>query len=247
MNLQSIGLKPWHIGFFIAALLACSVALAPATLLLPSRASGFSYVAGSGSIWNAKFDGAKVNGLDAGTLHWRIDPGSLLEGGVGVRTSFDGDDLDGDLAVTVAAGGVRRVQSRRLTLRGAPVVWSGLEGTTSIEGLDLRFNGKTCASAAGALSSDILERNGRLLGGAGPFLNGTAVCSQEEAWLPIEGNAGAERFRAVIVLRPEGALRWQADIIPASLARSTAYAAIGFQPVPDEPYLRQTKEIKWLP
>jgi len=246
MSLRSFGLKPWHAVFFIVALTVCAIALAPISLLLPQRPGVLTYERAEGAIWSAKLHGVRIGDLDAGIVDWRFDPSPILSGALGGRLTFNGQQLRGDLAITYGADGVRRIRSDRLTVRDASVFKTPVKGETTAPGLDIAFAKDACATAAGALKSDLADRPAGLQIPA-LSLSGTALCGDAEAWLPLEGDAGGERVRIVIALRANGEAKWQADIVPASVESAAALTLAGFAAAPGEPYLRQTRTFRWLP
>lgn len=246
MNPRSFGLKPWHAIFFLVALVVCAIALAPISLLLRQRPGQLTYERAEGAVWRAKLHGVRIGDLDAGVVDWRFDPSPILNGALGGRMTFSGKQLRGDIAITYGPDGLRRIYSDRLTVRDARVFDMTVKGETTASGLDIAFAKGACATATGALKSDLADRPAGLQIPA-MSLAGTALCGGAEAWLPLDGGAGGDRVRIVIALRANGEAKWQADVVPASVESTAALTLAGFTAAPGEPYLRQTRTFRWLP
>ncbi|MDX2235193.1 MAG: type II secretion system protein N [Hyphomonadaceae bacterium] len=239
----------WHAVFFIVALLVFGLALAPASIFVPSRPGVFTYERLVGPIWNARAEKAKVGVYEAGVLEWTVSPLSILSGGLKADVTSFGGALMGDIAVTVGLGGVQRLQSEEFAVQGLPLPQGGLvlPGITSAKGLDIVFKDGKCVSAAGSMHSEVLEVGESDLGFRGPALRGTALCGGEDAWLIFEGAQEGERYRAVLSLRANGEAQWQASVIPGTVQASTVLAAAGFQAVEGEPFMELTRSFQWFP
>ncbi len=241
-------LRLWHIAFFGIALAVFGLALAPATIFAPQRPGVFTYARLSGPIWSARAEEARLGAYDVGTLEWRLSPRMLLGGALVSDVTLRDGEIVGDVSITFGWRAVKRIQSSELVVRGVPLAQGAvIAGATTIRSLDIVFDKDRCHSATGELKSEVLEVSSAALGFRGPSLSGAALCGTEEAWLPLEGGSGAERFRSVISLRPNGDGRWQADVFTATMDANATLLAAGFKPVEGEPYLQLTRTFQWFP
>lgn len=241
-------IRLWHIGFFVVALIAFAVAWAPPWLFVPKREGGFTYERATGTIWSARFEGARLGALDAGDVGWKLSLFGLFQGKIDADLVFAGGAVRGDVNVLANWGGDRRVIAPSLRIEGAALgEGAPLSGVTTIEDLDLYFSEGRCVTAAGRLTSDVLTRNSERLRWRGPALGGEASCAEEAAQLALFGGADGDNVQSMLNLGATGSGEWRTYVSTAKPPLRAALEARGFTPAPGGQNMVHVEEFRWLP
>lgn len=236
----------WHIALFVLAFIGFAIARAPASFFAPSQAGGFSYEQSSGTIWNARFEHARLGPFAASLVTWRLSFNDLIQSRLVADLGFSGA-VDGDARLLGNWRGDRRIVVNTMAIDGAPLGdRMMLAGTTRITGLDIHFEEGQCRSAEGAVETDVLARNAAALHWSGPNLTGHAVCAGEVARIDLNGEDGGGSATLSLELRPNGAARWRGALLTSTPEVQAALAAAGFQAAADG-RLEATGDLRWLP
>lgn len=250
MTIGGFKIRLWHIAFFVVALVVFAVARAPASLVVPSREGGLAYSRAEGTIWSGRFVEARLNGVDAGTISYKVSLFNLVRGLLDVDFDMEGGALSGEgLTLKADWRGDRRLIAPDVTLQGAQVTEGlALVGATRIEGLDLYFSGGRCVTAAGRLSSDVLARSGAQLGWQGPRLSGEASCRDAAAQLTLIGaSSDGDTVQSLIELAPTGEGLWRAFVGTQKPALRAMLEQQGFRQFEGGPNVLLSKDFRWLP
>jgi Type II secretion system (T2SS), protein N len=241
-----MSVRAWQLVFFVLALAGFGVAFAPASLVAPSREAGFAYTRAQGTIWNARFEGARLGPFNIGALTWEVSFADLIKGDFKAKLAASGGALTGDATLLADWRGDRRIIAESVALEGAPLSRTQtLAGLTTIQGLDLYFVRGACRSAKGAAKSDVLERNPDVLRWSGPQLAGEAACEGPAARIALEGANGPETVRASVLVHADGAGAWRAEVHSANTDAQIALTAAGFAQSPQASAGVMVKEAAW--
>jgi Type II secretion system (T2SS), protein N len=241
-----MSIRHWQFLFFLVAVIGFGVAFAPASLIAPKRENGFTYAHADGTIWDARFDHARLGPLDVGALSWRVELGALLQGKFVADLDASGGALVGKATLLANWRGDRRVMAQSVKLQGAPLSPTvTLAGETTITGLDLYFEKGACKNAQGAVQSDVLARNPDVLRWNGPPLGGQARCDGEDALVALTGATAADSVQTSLKLHANGAGAWRAEVRSANTTAQAALAAAGFALSGPPGGAVMVKEITW--
>lgn len=243
-----MSVKLWHVLVFVVALVAFSIARAPASLLAPQRENEFTYERALGTIWNGRLEGVRLGALDGGAVTWRLPLGDMLQGKLAAPISIADGDVVGEGQYLVTIFGDRRLVVANLRVTGLPLGDIVLSGETTITGFDVFFDGGVCMRAAGQVSSDVLVRAGQTLGFEGPPLSGVVNCEGEDAVVALTGeNGGGDAVLAVVRLKGDGQGVWRLSVRSDKPEAQIALAAAGFTVAPGEGEANFSEDITWLP
>jgi len=250
MSIGGFKIRIWHIAFFVIALIGFAIARAPASLIVPSREDGLAYSRAEGTIWDGRFVDARLNGVDAGTISYKVSFIKLVRGMVYVDFDMAGGALTGEgLNFRADWRGDRRLIAPNLTLEGAQLGEGlTLAGATQIRGLDLYFSDGACVTASGTLRSDVLSRSAAALNWRGPQLNGEASCRDSAAQLTLLGATGeGDTIQSFIELTPTGEGLWRAFVSTQQPVLRTVLTQRGFAPLGEGPNISLSRNFRWLP
>lgn len=236
----------WHIAVFLIALVVFAGASAPASFFAPRPSETFAYERAGGTVWRARFENVRLGPYDARAMSWRLSPLDLVQGKARLPLTFEDGAIEGEAMLLANWHGDRRIVASSLRLEGAALGSLHLPGETTIEGLDIFFDGGRCAQAAGSVQSDVLTRAGAALGWPGPPLAGAAVCEGEDGRILLSGvNGLGDQVTVSVDLRGDGAVLWRARVQTTTPEAAAALAAAGF--APDGDGLVKNGEGRWLP
>jgi hypothetical protein len=237
----------FRILFVIAVLAAIGIAFAPASLLIPERHGVFTYGRAEGTIWNARFEEARIAELDAGKVNWRLSAPDMLQGRVNAQVTFGGGDVAGDATLIAGLGGDRRLVARRVRIEGAPLGGMNLEGVTTIDNLDISYAKGRCTAAQGAIVSEIPTKNVARLRWLGPRLSGQAHCAGNAALLTLNGAGEGSTLHSVLELKANGKAVWRAEVSSDRVGGVQALGAAGFRLGRDAKSADARREFRWFP
>jgi hypothetical protein len=210
-----VRVRLWHGLAFLLLLAVFAVATAPAALLAPARADGFSYARASGSIWEARFEEARFGGASLGTAAWRAAPEALLSGQARGHVRLTGGAISGDGVVSLGLDGGLRLEAPTLAWRPMGLVPGAAEsGAATAQGVDIVFQGGACQRAAGEVQADIAAGAPAAIGLAAPQLFGRFVCDGPAAQLRLTGEQDGMQVEAIVRLLADGVGDWTLSIAP---------------------------------
>ncbi|MGE3248969.1 MAG: type II secretion system protein N [Hyphomonadaceae bacterium] len=239
-------IRVWHVVFFLAALMVFAALRTPISFLAPSREGGFSYSRAAGTVWAARFEGARIGGLDAGEVDWRLSLRQIFTGRLDARARLSGGAVTGEVTLLANFENDRRIVAPSLEIAGAAFDRLALAGETRIEGLDLYFEDGRCMTAAGRLTSDVLTRNGETLFWRGPPLQGRARCDGADALLPLDGADETGVLNAAIRLSANGAGLWRVEARTAREEVAAMLTGAGFSPLAGGQGATRQGRFRWL-
>lgn len=243
-----MNVKLWHALVFVVALVAFSIARAPASLLAPQRENEFTYERALGTIWSGRLEGVRFGALNGGALTWRLPLGGLFQGKIDAPVSLADGDVVGEGRYLVNMSGDRRLIVTNLRVAGLPLGDVVLPGETTVTGFDVFFDAGACARAEGQVNSDVLVRAGQTLGFEGPPLSGPVSCEGEDAVVALTGeNASGDAVLAVVRLKGDGQGVWRLSVRSDKPEAQIALAAAGFTVEPEAGEANFSEEITWLP
>lgn len=243
-----MNVKLWHILVFVVALVAFSIARAPASLLAPQREDEFTYQRALGTIWSGRLEGVRFGALNGGNLTWRLPFGGLLQGKIEAPVSLADGDVVGEGRYLANVFGDRRLVVSNLRVSGLPLGDVVLPGETTITGFDVFFDGGACVRAEGQVNSDVLVRAGETLGFEGPPLAGVASCEGEDAVVALTGeNGSGDAVLAVVRLKGDGQGLWRLSVRSDKPEAQIALAAAGFVVEPGAGEANFSEDMTWLP
>ncbi|MBB5518751.1 type II secretion system protein N [Amphiplicatus metriothermophilus] len=223
--------------FLAAAAFAISVLANLPASLVPVLA-GFdrydvAWRKAEGSLWRGRIEGVVYRGAPLGAVSFRVRPLSLLSGGLAAELDFRGGALEGATRASVGLGGRIAFEgadlvfdlgaARRYLFLGAP-----LEGSARIALDKLVLTRRGCLAARGDLSTDVLARRARRMGGEGFVLAGTAVCENHELVLDLSGRGAEGAASLVMRVRPDYTYALEAAVEPARADLGLALETFGF-------------------
>lgn len=238
-------MRLWHILLFVLVLGVTAVAFAPMRVFLPQKPDGLSYGSVDGTIWQAKFDDARLGNLALGAADWRMSLRELLQNRLVADVSLSGGSLQGDLRVLANRRGDRRLGAAVLEMKGAPIgpLAALPGGKTVLRDVDVMFIDGRCQGATGTAVSDVLAVNRTLLAGFGPALSGVLRCDGDAAELKLEGQDSGARLSVRLLFRPDGAGEWRAVVEGARPEVAAALGAMGFNMTGE---VSAGGELRWL-
>jgi hypothetical protein len=242
-----MGARLFRIFFVIIVLLGLAIAFAPASLFIPQRHGVFTYDRANGTIWQARFEGAKLASLDAGAVDWKLSVPDLFQGRMNARVVMQGADVIGHANLLAGLGGDRRLMAR-MRINRASVGRMDLEGATTIDNLDISFADGRCTAAGGRIATEIPSSNAKLLRWRGPNLTGAAACSGDAALLTLQGEGEGSALRSVVELHANGEAVWRADVRADNAPRLLLpLRAAGFQLGPEGKTGSARRAFRWFP
>lgn len=223
-------------GVALLALLVTLIAAWPLRAALSGAPlAGLSAERVEGTVWNGRLIGARLRGLDLGDVEARVSAIGLLSGRLDARLAASQRGLNG----RVSRSGE---QTRIDALTGAvslSQLGTGLPGSLQFDGLSVTFEGPTCRTASGRVSSDGATQLLARYGLEAPVLTGEARCRQGDLLLPLAGAGSGLTVRADLAIQGDGRFSLDmvvrvddpalAEVVAVEIARSGA-AAGGFRP-----------------
>lgn len=207
-------------------LLALSVAIgvlvfAPLSVVLDVsgiRRSGLDWSSASGTVFDGRLEGIKANGSTYGNASARLLPAHLLTGAMKFAVDWSGPAGRGTGQMTFQSHKNIALYDYDLDLDLMEIEqaakWiqqSG--GRIAMQGDIIRFKDNACHEASGKAHSDVLERNGAILGDGWSDMQGDLRCEAGDLVIPLEStNATGTRFGAFLRLRPGLPGRFEARV-----------------------------------
>ena len=239
-------IKLWQVAVFAMALVGFLVVRAPASLIVRPSPS-FTYAEAEGTIWQARFSGARIAGLNAGVMSADVSAMGLVQGKLDMPFSVSGADLEGRGRILANLEGDRRIVIAHAVLNSAPMGTIVLSGKTEFRDLDIFFRNGRCSMAQGAASSDVLQRNAAVFGGAAPILTGQAACVGDHAEITMSGSEAGRSYLVTLVLRGDGAGEARAVVGPTPAEVLATLGSMGFSPDPATGGALLRRDFRWLP
>jgi len=107
--------------------------------------------------------------------------------------------------------------------------FAGLTGNFQMKLKDMVFE-KTCTSALGTVSTDVLTRNGKNMGWSGPNLSGPLSCEDGAFKMELSGKDNRQSIKAVVRIIPDGTFRADVDVLTNDMRAGAVLPIYGFQP-----------------
>lgn len=241
-------IRLWHIGLFVAALVACAIAMAPAQLFFRGSEGVLTFQRAEGTIWRSTLRHVDLGGLDGGDATVSVSFLGLLQGQLVSEIDFAGADISGQAVLHAGLNGDRRIEAPALTISGMRVQGFGrVSGKTTLAGVDIRFAGRDCASARGQIESDVLVRLTEQSGGQAPLLAGTATCAGQLGRLTLQGDAAGDSATALLDLGSDGTGNWSVTYRTAKPELAATLVAAGFAPDEQGGAFGSKGVMTWLP
>jgi len=192
----------------------------------------------SGTIWNGN-----INGLDIiGNAQFQLTPKSLLSSGLPLsyQTSSPVMQLSGQASR-------HHIKNFNFSgqIAGLPTSdgrLKDLAGNVNIEVAELKFN-KTCFSAAGQASTDILSLNQSRWQWKGPLLSGPLRCEDGDIIAELSGAENGQSIQATLRIKIDGAYRADFSVRTPQPEAGIVLPLYGFDKRDGEFHL--TEQGKW--
>ena len=192
----------------------------------------------SGTIWDGN-----INGLDiVGNTQFQLNPKSLFSSDLPL--SFQTSS-----PVMQLSGQASRYNIKDLNfsgqLAGLPTSdgrLKNLAGSVNIEISELKFN-RTCSSANGQASTDILSLNQARWQWKGPFLSGPLRCEDGDIIAELSGAENGQTIQAILRLKIDGAYRADFSVRTPQPEAGVVLPLYGFEKRGSEFHL--TEQGKW--
>lgn len=194
---------------------------------------GVGWRKAEGSLWRGRIEGVVYRGAPLGEVSFRVRPLSLLTGTLAANLFFRGGALEGQTRAAAGLGGrlafedadlvFNLAAARRYLFLGAP-----LEGSARVVLDELVLMRGGCRAAAGEISTDVLARRARRMGGQGFMLAGTASCENREIVLALSGRGAEGEAALTMRVRPDYTYALEAAVEPAREDLGQALETFGF-------------------
>lgn len=191
---------------FLVALAISLLVLMPIGTVLKitgAQARGLSWEQASGTLRDGQLTGVQLHEEVIGSARLKLDPSSILAGGIRYAASWDGPSGKGSGTIGVFTGdrvvfNDLRLELNVTALKGMANWVRQTGGTIRIRSEEIVFRSGACEAASGTAWSDALVRGGALLGTPLPELNGDLIC--RDGWLMIPLGAEAQNGMTVALL-----------------------------------------------
>lgn len=238
-------MRLWHIITFLLLFAAFALALAPASLFVPSQPGTFTYTRSGGTMWAAQFEGARLGETDMGPVRWTAEPAALLTGDAAGQIVLEGP-VTGTVRIAVPIARAFGGSGLALSSPSLKVSNAAAFGPAAITLTDvsMRFADGLCAAASGTAKVDL---GVRAPGFALTPLTGGVACAGKAARLSLMGAQGGADIAVIADLTADGALTWQALARTSDLAAGAALAANGFAPGESAGVFERRGAGRWAP
>ena len=151
-----------------------------------------------GTLWNGTISGLPI----FGTANMDITPlsrRSLIQSGEGQNY------LSADIGPSSAKDIDLRINLATLPFTDARL--KGLRGTLNAQISNMEIENQSCASAAGMMKTDVLQRNGGSVQWTGPELTGPIRCEEGALIADLSGRDAQQNISALIRMSPDRSYR----------------------------------------
>ncbi|MEL7480867.1 MAG: type II secretion system protein N [Pseudomonadota bacterium] len=180
---------------FVVVFFGAMILTTPLSFVLEqsgARSTGLRWDGVSGTVFNGQVSGVSFGRQPIGNVSVSIRPSDMLKGRVAYHARWSGLPSVGEATLAVGRNSVA-VSDLNTTVAVEHLVGLADDvrragGNASISSASVTFNGRACASASGAVSTDTVSRALATYGVTGGLLSGTLSCDGPMLSLPVSGS-----------------------------------------------------------